>query len=100
LAGEWFSGFDQECRKPTFNLAKYIETLTAPSRDPTLLVESTRAGDQHVIPGAERMPTELARRRAAEPLRPKARQRPVDHGLFSDDSKQTDLVDRANARDT
>jgi hypothetical protein len=37
---------------------------------------------------------------AAEPLRPKARQRPADHGLFSDESKQTDLVDRANARDT
>lgn len=69
-------------------------------RDGWPTTEHTAAGEQHTIPGAERISsTELVKRRAAEPLKPKAKQRPADHGLFSDESKQTDLVDRANARD-
>jgi hypothetical protein len=36
-----------------------------------------------------------ARRLAAAPLRPMAPQLPCDIGLFSDDARQTDLVDIA-----
>jgi len=51
---------------------------------------------QLVIPGAERITSaELAKRRAAERLKPKVEQKPADQGLFSDESKQTDLVDLA-----
>jgi hypothetical protein len=58
--------------------------------------ERTHAGQQHVLPGAERAPDpELAQRRADERLKPKVAQRPADFGLFSDESKQTDLVDMA-----
>ena len=38
---------------------------------------------------------EIARRTAIAPLKPKTAQRPCDFGLFSDDAKQTDLVDLA-----
>jgi hypothetical protein len=34
-----------------------------------------------------------ARRKAGAPLRPRAPQAPCDVGLFSDEPKQTDLVD-------
>ena len=65
-------------------------------RGPSESTERTPAGQQHVLPGAERAPdTELAQRRADERLKPKVAQRPADFGLFSDESKQTDLVDRA-----
>jgi inorganic pyrophosphatase-like protein/conjugative element/phage-associated large polyvalent protein len=40
---------------------------------------------------------ELAQRRADQRLKAKADQQPADQGLFSDDSKQTDLVDMARA---
>jgi len=49
---------------------------------------------QATIPGAEPITQrELAARRAALPLKPKADQRPCDVGLFSDEAAQTDLVD-------
>ena len=73
-------------------------TQQADQEDEDLLksTERTPAGQQHVLPGAERAPdTELAQRRADERLKPKVAQRPADFGLFSDESKQTDLVDRA-----
>lgn len=38
---------------------------------------------------------ELAERRAGNPLRPDAPQKPCDVGLFSDDAAQLDLVDQA-----
>ena len=61
--------------------------------------EHTPAGEQHTIPGAERIPSaELAKRRTTESLKPKTKQKPADHGLFSDENKQTDLIDRANVR--
>jgi len=57
--------------------------------------ERTAAGEQHVIAGAERISqAELAKRRANQPLKPKAKQKPADEGLFSDDSKQATLFDK------
>jgi hypothetical protein len=51
-----------------------------------------------VLPGAERISAaELAKRRAEQPLKPKARQKPADQGSFSDDRKQTDLVSQLKA---
>jgi hypothetical protein len=56
--------------------------------------ESTSAGEQHVIPGAEKISdAEAARRIAAEPLKPKIGQKPADEGLFGDWAYQIDLVD-------
>jgi len=57
--------------------------------------ESTSAGEQHVIPGAEKKisDAEVAKRKAAEPLKPKVGQKPADEGLFGDLAYQTDLVD-------
>ena len=58
--------------------------------------ESTSAGEQHVIPGAEKVSyAEVAKRKAREPLKPKAGQKPADEGLFGDLAYQTDLVDLA-----
>lgn len=58
--------------------------------------ERTIAGEQSVLPGAERISSaELAKRHAQQPLRPKVAQRSNDEGLFSDERDQTDLVDRA-----
>ena len=49
---------------------------------------------QTVLPGAERISdAALAQRRADQPLRPRAAQKPMDEGLFGDESKQTDLLD-------
>ena len=62
------------------------------SREPN--PERTAAGEQHVLPGAERISdAELANRRAEQPLKPKAAQTPTDHGLFSDEAKQGSLFD-------
>jgi hypothetical protein len=58
--------------------------------------ERTGAGEQHVIPGAEKVSyAEVAKRKAADPLKPKAGQKPADEGLFGDWAYQTDLVDLA-----
>jgi hypothetical protein len=58
--------------------------------------ESTSAGEQHVIPGAEKISdAEVAKRKAAEPLKPKVGQKPADEGLFGDLAYQADLVDLA-----
>jgi hypothetical protein len=49
---------------------------------------------QFVLPGTEQVSSaELAKRRAAERLKPKVAQRPTDEGLFGDESQQTDLAD-------
>ena len=62
-----------------------------PSRTKT---ESTSAGEQHVIPGAEKISgAEVAKRKAGQPLKPQVAQKPADHGLFSDESKQIDFID-------
>jgi hypothetical protein len=39
--------------------------------------------------------TEIAKRKTSAPLKPKTPQKPCDFGLFSDDAKQSDLVDLA-----
>ena len=56
--------------------------------------ERTSAGEQHVIPGAEKVSdAEVAKRKAGQPLKPQVAQKPADHGLFSDESKQIDFID-------
>ena len=56
--------------------------------------EGTSAGEQHVIPGAEKISgAEVANRKAGQPLKPQVAQKPADHGLFSDESKQIDFID-------
>ena len=59
-------------------------------------IESTSAGEQHVIPGAEKISgAEVAKRKAGQPLKPQVAQKPADEGLFGDAANQTDLVDLA-----
>jgi hypothetical protein len=68
------------------------------SGQPVTEPERTEVGQQYVIPGTERISdAELAKQRAEQPLKPKAKQKPADEGLFSDESMQTDLVDQAYA---
>jgi hypothetical protein len=51
---------------------------------------------QTVLPGAERITdAELAQRRANEPLKPKAEQKPMDEGLFGDEKDQQELFQQA-----
>ena len=64
-----------------------------PSRSKT---ESTSAGEQQVIPGAEKISAaEVAKQKARQPLKPQVAQKPADEGLFGDWAYQTDLVDLA-----
>jgi hypothetical protein len=61
--------------------------------------EATAAGEQHVIPGAEKIGQgEQAQRAADDALKPKAPQQPADEGLFGDGHKQTDLLDMAEMK--
>jgi hypothetical protein len=56
--------------------------------------EGTSAGEQHVIAGADKISgAEVAKRKAGQPLKPQVAQKPADHGLFSDESKQIDFID-------
>jgi hypothetical protein len=58
--------------------------------------EHTDAGEQGVLPGAEKIGQgEQAQRGADKPLKPKVAQQPADEGIFGDSSQQTDLVDMA-----
>ncbi len=53
----------------------------SPSRTKT---ESTTAGEQHFIPGAEKVSdAEVAKRKAGEPLKPKVGQKPADEGCLA-----------------
>ncbi len=73
-----------------------LEELRAKT-EPVVLAGGRR-GQQHVIPGGERISSaELARRRAAEPMRPKKVQDAIDFGLFGDSARQTDLVEASRA---
>jgi hypothetical protein len=50
---------------------------------------------QLVLPGAEKVSeSDLAKRRAAEPLKPGVAQKPMDIGLFSDQAAQRELFSR------
>jgi len=56
-------------------------------------IDSTSAGPQHVLPGAEKASdATMVRLAAAKPLRPRIPQHPCDIGLFSDDAAQADLL--------
>jgi hypothetical protein len=58
-------------------------------------IDRTPAGQQFVLPGAERAgDAAMARRAADAPLRPRVPQQPCDLGLFSDDAAQVDLLHR------
>ena len=60
-----------------------------------LRTERTTTGEQYVIAGTERIPpAEVARRHASEPLKPTAKRKPADHGLFSDENQQIDFFDQ------
>ena len=61
---------------------------------PRTKTESTIAGEQHVIPGAEKVSdAEIAKRKARDALKPKVAQKPADEGLFGDRAYQFDLAD-------
>ena len=63
---------------------------TAPP-GPNLFTEREGEGQAN-LPGTERISeAELAKRRAAEPLKPGVAQKPMDFGLFSDQAKQREL---------
>jgi hypothetical protein len=62
--------------------------------------ERTEAGEQTVLPGAERISkAEEAQRQADKPLKAKVAQKSVDEGLFGDEKDQTDLIDRLRKKD-
>lgn len=55
-------------------------------------IDATGQGQQHVLPGAERVTDrEFAERRMAAPLRASKPQRPASHGLFGSDHLQQPL---------
>ena len=65
-----------------------------PAAEKALTTESTPAGTQAVIPGAEKIGQgEQAQRAADQPLKPTVAQKPLDIGMFGDESKQSDLMD-------
>ena len=56
-------------------------------------IDRTQAGQQYVLPGADRASDATKARRAAEkPLQARVPQQPCDIGLFSDDATQADLL--------
>jgi hypothetical protein len=55
---------------------------------------------QYVLPGAERRPAALWQQAADAPLRPLKAQQTCDHGLFSDDPTQVDLIDWLSFRNS
>lgn len=58
----------------------------------------SEAGEQRVLAGTEKISdAELAERRGEQPLKPKTAQKPTEKGLFSEQNKQTDLVDQLTA---
>lgn len=64
---------------------------------PEPITEKTAAGEQTVIPGAEKISDkELAERKMEQPLQAKAEQKAADEGLFDTQSRmQANLFDRA-----
>ncbi|HWW46329.1 MAG TPA: LPD38 domain-containing protein [Xanthobacteraceae bacterium] len=66
--------------------------------EPAVEYDATPAGQQSVLPGAGRISDgELAQRKVDERLKPAVAQKAADEGLFGDESKQTDLLDRVAA---
>lgn len=61
--------------------------------------ERTAAGEQSVIPGAEKITDkELAERKMEQPLKGKKPQKEMDIGMFGDDAKQTVLFSRGEVK--
>jgi hypothetical protein len=55
-------------------------------------IDNTPAGQQYVLPGAEKAgDAAMARRAVDAPLWPRVPQQPCDHGLFGARALQTDL---------
>jgi hypothetical protein len=56
-------------------------------------IDSTPAGPQRVLPGAEKASdATMVRFAAAKPLRPRVPRQSCDIGLFSEDAAQVDLL--------
>ena len=55
---------------------------------------TSRFDPQTSLPGTAADVGGLLRRKVAAPLRPRKPQEPCDVGMFGDDAKQTDLIDR------
>ena len=78
--------------------AQKHELLKAVTPKPTT-TEKTEAGEQTVLPGAEKESQGTqAQRKAEQPLKPKVAQKPADVGLFGDEKDQGDLMDLANKK--
>lgn len=60
-------------------------------------LDRTAAGEQSVLPGAERVSDKMmAQRQASAPLRAKAPQKATDFGLFGDEPMQGDFIELVN----
>jgi hypothetical protein len=91
-AGNAFEIYQRE----GLNIAKG-EEATRPRGRSFAQTENTQAGNQEVLPGAEKISdAELAQRRADQALKPGVAQKPADFGLFGDSNKQIDLLDLVN----
>ena len=79
----------------------YNGRVWGPSDEPLYnpyAIESTSAGKQAVLPGAEKIGEgEQAQRQADKPLKPAKAQKPADEGLFGDERNQADLLDHMRA---
>ncbi len=102
----WFYGdpemIDVRSDGPYFQSGKSWNAATDPQIDAMLhfirsapvTEEQTDAGKQTVLPGAEKISDkELAERNANQKLKPKAKQKEPDFGLFSTERDQGDLVE-------
>lgn len=70
------------------------QQAAAESADAGVTTEQTEAGEQTVLPGAEKATdADLAQKKADEPLKPDVAQKPADEGLFGDERNQGDLLD-------
>jgi N12 class adenine-specific DNA methylase len=74
----------ERAEQPREEVPERVESVT----------EQTEAGEQAVLPGAEKESQgKQAQRKAEQPLKPKVAQKPADEGLFGDDKDQRDLLD-------
>lgn len=95
------SGLKRDSALPEANYEFYLEEANRTARPaterPTPAIERTDAGEQAVIPGAERISDKaLAERRMEQPRRAAREQKPADEGLFDTGARgQADLVDMA-----
>lgn len=88
-------GYISKGGKPTKKLRDLIANPPPPLPPPgEPTTERTAAGEQSVLPGAERIGQgEQAKRAADRGLKPKVAQKAADEGLFGDSMDQADLLD-------